>query len=524
MFGSLFTQFKKEPKDKDQQEVESFVPPQLDDAIIADRLFGGMLSTSTSLSFGANGQGIDESTKITNWRSLAKCPEISWAVSEITSEAIIVDSDDMPCQIIFEEDSALPDATKTKIGDGFRHILKLLEFKTNGQQMFKQWLIDGKAYHHGVLDPENNRKGVIDIRWLDPRNTRLIVETETINDPKGSGAKLNKIVDSYYVYSNDFGYKTSTYGRSNAFTSAPTLKQTIKVSPNLIAYSNSGEFIEKGDGTNFAISILDAAVKPYNMLTALEQAMTIYRIARAPERRVIYVDTGNLNYDKADQYMSRVMQRFKKKLVFNSATGELSGESNDFGVLDDYWLPRKEGGRGTEISTLNSGTAWSDMNDLDWFQKKVMRALQIPFSRFSSEPMFSSGRSMEITREEVKFAKFINSLRNRFSMSLIELLRIHLVATNTMSLAEFNQYRGDIFVKWKTDAYWDESLFNEMWQQRVQLANQMAPFIGKYISNAWVEENVFQFSEEEREKMKKEIMEEQKDPRYAPKEDETSSF
>ena len=209
------------------------------------------------------------------------------------------------------------------------------------------------------------------------------------------------------------------------------------------------------------------------MLSSLETAMTIYRIARAPERRVFYVDVGSLPNTKAEQHLAKVMTKFKRKLSFDPTSGEIRAENNEMSILDDYWLPRKDGGRGTEVTTLQQGQAWQDLNDLEWFQKKVLRALNVPFGRYQSENAFSSGRSMEITREEVRFAKFVAYLRSNFSQGLIELLKIQVIAKGIMTQLEFEEFKNEIYVKWKTDAYWDELLFNEMWSSRVNLLSQV---------------------------------------------------
>lgn len=509
----VFSQFGKKDvvPETVRDRIESFAPPELPDTVLT-RASGGYISTAINY----NQTGVNEVEKISNWRTLAQCPEVAWAVNEICNDAVILDYENFPCELTVDEESELSDKLRDTLTDEFKHVLKLLNFKRNGIELFKQWYIDGKVYYHGVLDADKPKLGLVAVRWIDPRNMKRVVEVDDVRDAKGF--VIDKITRDYYVYQSSFGFKTN-YNYSQQYNAIQS-HVAIRVNPEAVAYSNSGIFFEKGDGTNFSLSYLDAALRPYNTLTSLEQAMTIYRIARAPERRVFYVDTGNLNKDKADQYLSNVMARFKRKLTFNSATGTVTSENGELGVMDDFWLPRKEGGRGTEVTTLQSGSAWSDMNDLEWFQKKTLRALNIPFGRYQSDNLFSSGRSMEITREEVKFAKFITTLRAKYSQALIQLLKIHVIAKNIMSIEEFEQYSNELNVKWATDAYWDESLFNEMWQQRLQLSAQFEPLVGKYVSNDWLQRNVLQMTEEEMKEERKKILAEQKDPIFKPKEDE----
>ena len=494
---------------------KSFAPQNLNDTILT-RASGGYVGTPFQYN---NQSSITETGKIDAWRAMAQCPEIAWAVNEICNDAVILDYDTYPCELTMDDDSELPDALKEKLVKEFRAVMKILNFKRNGVELFRQWYIDGKVYYHGVLDPKNNKKGLIGIRWIDPRNIKRVVVLE--DDKYETGYEFQNIKDDYYVYKNNHGYKT-TYGYSQVYGTNPTAVE-IRVNPECVAYANSGIFFENGDGTNFSLSNLDAALRPYNTLSALEQAMTIYRIARAPERRVFYVDVGNLQKDKADQYLANVMTRFKRKLIFNSATGTINTENNEMGVMDDFWLPRKEGGRGTEVTTLQSGSAWSDMNDLDWFMKKVLRGLNIPYGRFNTEgQLFSSGRSMEITREEVKFAKFISQLRAKYAQALIGLLKIQIVAKNIMAIEEFEQYQNEFNVKWKTDAYWDELLFNEMWETRLAALERFKATgaINTFQSHEWIARNVLQMTEEDIKEERKRIEAERKDPFFDVPEDD----
>lgn len=511
--GEYFTQFGKKDvvPEAVRDKEESFAPQPLNDAILT-RASGGYIATTLNYHAGV----INEVEKINSWRIIAQCPEIAWAVNEICNDAIIQDGDSYPCELTFDDECELPTKLREKLVEEFRTVLKLLNFKRNGLDLFRQWYVDGKVYYHGILDPKNVKGGLIGIRWVDPRNIKRVVEIEEKKD--ANGVRFDTVKSDYYVYNSSFGYKTN-YGYNQFYGDTP-LNVNLRVNPECVAYANSGLFFENGDGTNFSLSYLDSAVRAYNTLSSLEQAMTIYRIARAPERRVFYVDVGNLQKDKADQYLTNVMARFKRKLTFNSATGSVTTENGELGVMDDFWLPRKEGGRSTEVTTLQSGSAWSDMNDLEWFQRKTMRALNIPYGRFQNDNMFSSGRSMEITREEVKFAKFISQLRTKYAQSLIQLLKIQVISKNMMRIEEFEKFANEFNVRWKTDAYWDELLFNEMWQTRLNLAAQMQPLVGRHISNEWLAKNVLQQTEEDMAVMRKQILAERTDELWKLPEDE----
>ena len=486
-----FTQFgskKVEPEEMLKKE-ESFAPPNIDDALV---IAGGLMSSV--LNFGS--LNAEDKNRIDTWRALAKCPEIAWAVQEVCNDAIVSDYKEYPCQLDIEADSKLSKQIREKLSDEFKEVLRLLNFKREGVNIFRQWYIDGKQHFHAVLDDKNLKKGIIAIRWLDPRNIKKVVEMEEYKN--SSGHVLTRVKDVYYIYNQNASFNGNGYGSSSYRTSFSTADMTYKVHPEIIASSNSGLFSESGSGESFAISHLELTRKAYNMLSSLETAMTIYRIARAPERRVFYVDVGSLPNTKAEQHLAKVMTKFKRKLSFDPTSGEIRAENNEMSILDDYWLPRKDGGRGTEVTTLQQGQAWQDLNDLEWFQKKVLRALNVPFGRYQSENAFSSGRSMEITREEVRFAKFVAYLRSNFSQGLIELLKIQVIAKGIMTQLEFEEFKNEIYVKWKTDAYWDELLFNEMWSSRVNLLSHVEKYISAgYFSIDWAKRNVLQMTEEE---------------------------
>lgn len=480
MILKIFNQLDKKKKfeEKEQRE-ESFVSPQHDDAVVINS--GGIVSQT----FHFVENSFDEKTLINSWRELAQRPEIDLAIQEIVNEAIVTDFENFPVSISIPDYVDLPKKIRDKISDEFIFILGLLDFKKTSTEKFRQWYIDGKIYFHGILDSQKPTKGLVGIRWIDPRNIKKTIETE--KEKNEQGIEIEKIKDIYYVYKNE---KTN---------------QIIKVHPSAIVYSNSGLFREKPDGSTFSISFLDKSLKVANQLKLLEDSVVIYRLSRAPEKRIFYIDVGDLPKAKAEQYLANIMNRFKNKMVYDSITGEVKNQKNIVSLLEDYWLPRREGGRGTEVTTLPGGQNLGELEDVEYFYKKLYRSLNIPISRIQSEGTFNLGRSSEITREEVKFAKFIQYLRSKFSEIFIGFLRLQLISKNIMNERDFDEISKHFSFKWKTDSYWDELKSNEMWQSRLSLLQQAEQYENKYFSTKWIKKNILMFSDEEIEEIQNDI-------------------
>jgi hypothetical protein len=481
-----------------EKREESFAPPNLEDAVVINS--GGIISHSIQFADQGN---LNERDLISSWRELASRPEIDWAIQEIVNEAIVTDYTEFPVNLVVPDDLDIPKKIADKLREEFQTILKLLNFNRSASEKFRQWYIDGKHYYHGIVDSKNPSNGLIGVRWIDPRTIKKIVEVEKTKNSQG--ITVEKIKDIYYLY--------DTFQSGNSFSGGAIVqtKNAIKVHPDAIAYSNSGIFKEKPDGTTIAISHLDKAVKPANQLRLLEDYLVIYRLARAPERRIFYVDTGNLPKTKAEQYIQGIMNRFKNKMVYDINTGEVKDQRNFLSILEDYWLPRREGGRGTEVTTLPGGQSLGELDDVEYFYKKLFKSLNIPTSRLQSDSNFNLGRSAEITREEVKFTKFIEFLRSRFSETFIQLLKIQVITKNIMSDVDFDEISSQLTFKWKTDSYWDELMSNEMWQTRANLMQQLDPYVGKYFSKEWIRKNVLSMTEEEIEDIDKQIASEPKD-------------
>jgi len=499
----FFNQFGKKSQEEIQipeKREESFAPPNLEDTIIVNS--GGIISQTIPFSDTGN---TNERDLIDSWRELASRPEVDWALQEIVNEAIVTDFTDYPVSLEIPKSAKLPEKITNRLQEEFDYILGLMNFNRTSTEKFRQWYIDGKHYYHGIIDTQNPSKGLIGVRWIDPRSIKKVVETEKVKNAQG--IEIEKIKDVYFLY--------NTYGNFNG--SITQTRQAIKVHPDAIAYSNSGLFREKPDGTNLAISHLDKALKPANQLRLLEDSLVIYRLARSPERRIFYVDVGNLPKTKAEQYLSSIMNRFKNKMVYDTNTGELKDQTNNLSMLEDYWLPRREGGRGTEVTTLPGGQNLGEMTDVEYFYKKLYKSLNIPTSRLQSDSTFNLGRSAEITREEVKFSKFINYLRSKFSETFVQLLKIQVVTKKIMDDKDYEEISPNLIFKWKTDSYWDELMFNEMWQARAALMQQLEPYVGKYFSQEWIKKNVLSLSDEEIKEISSQIS---KEPDTKEQEDE----
>lgn len=495
--GNFFTNFTKgkiEDQDATEEKIESFAPVNVEDSIVVDS--GGVVSHALMYGKDAN----SESDLIDRWREMATRAEVDWALQEVVNDAVVTDFESFPVDISLDGVKGMSESIKNKVTDEFNEVLGLLNFKRNAPEVFRQWFIDGKHYYHMILDPKDNKKGIIALRWIDPKGMKKVVEVEKTKSD--NGVEIEKIKSTYFVYSQ--------YANPKKFNSMVRSASAIKVDPNVICYSNSGLFRETPDGSLIAISCLDKAFRAANQLRLLEDAIIIYRLSRAPERRVFYIDVGNLPKTKAEQYLTSVMSKFRNKMVYDPSTGSVKDQRNNLSMVEDYWLPRREGGRGTEVTTLQGGQNLSQLEDLEYFYKQLYRTLNIPSTRLSAETTFGFGRGAEITREEVKFSKFIAQQRNRFNETFIQLLRTQLAAKNIMSFDEFEEVASEISFKWKTDNYWDEMMFSEMWQNRLNMLAQVAPYVGTYFSQEWVKENILGLSEDERKAMAAQIKKEPK--------------
>jgi hypothetical protein len=433
---------------------------------------------------------------ITRYREMSNHPECQMAVDEIVNEAITHDDQGKVVDIVLDN-LKQPETIKKKIIEEFNNVLKMLNFSNLADDVFKRWYIDGRVFYHIVVNDKNPKEGIQELRYIDPRKIRKVREIKKDRDPK-TGAMIVVSVAEYYVY-NDRGTTTQT------FTS--NVGQGIRIAPDSIINVNSGLMDAKN---TFVISYLHKAIKPLNQLRMIEDAIVIYRISRAPERRIFYIDVGNLPRGKAEQYLRDIMIKYRNKLVYDANTGEIRDERKHMSMLEDFWLPRREGGKGTEITTLPAGQNLGELEDVKYFQKKLLQSLNVPYSRLESQEggLAGLGRSQEVTRDELKFAKFVIRLRNKFSQIFDEALKVQLVLKGICTREEWEQFKEDIYYDFRKDNNFTELREAELLQNRLQMVSQVDPFVGRYFSNNYVMNKVLMMTDEEIESMQEEIQKE----------------
>jgi len=478
--------FKIGKEEEDKDNLRSFVPPSDDDSA-ASIVGGGVYGTYVDL----EGQVRNDAELVKKYREMALQPECDAAIDDIVNEAIVYQPDEYPVQIVLDK-LEQPESIKKKIRDEFEHILKLLDFNNQGYDVFRRWYVDGRLFYHMMIDDKNPRAGLQEVRYIDPRKIRKVKEVPK-GKPTGAVGQTTYVKPiEYYVYS-DKGFMRDT-------------NQGLKIAPDSICYTHSG--ITDKDG-KVIISYLHKAIRPLNQLRMLEDATVIYRISRAPERRVFYIDVGNLPKMKAEQYLRDIMQKYKNKLVYDAQTGEIRDDRRFQTMLEDFWLPRREGGRGTEITTLPPGQNLGEIEDVLYFQKKLYKALNVPVSRLESDNGFSLGRASEITRDELKFSKFIARLRSRFSHLFDKLLETQLILKGICNRAEWEQIKEEIYYDYVTDAHFAELKDTEIMKERLMLLSDIDNYAGKYFSVAWIRKKVLQQTEDDIEQMDKEMAEEE---------------
>ena len=463
-----------------------FTPPQNDDGAVTIQS-GSYYGTYVDL----DGVVRNEIELITRYREMSMQPELETAIDEIVNEAIVNDGSDTGIEID-TDNLKQPNSIKKKIRDEFEYMLKLLNFGNMGHDLFRRWYIDGRLFYHVVIDEERPDLGIQELRYIDPRKIRKIREIQKTKDPK-TGMEIIKRQNEYYIY-NERGVIGT---HSNMGT---------KIAVDSIVNVNSGLMDAK---RTMVLSYLHKAIKPLNQLRMVEDASVIYRLSRAPERRVFYVDVGNMPTIKAEQYLRDIMVKYRNKLVYDSTTGEIRDDRKHMSMLEDFWLPRREGSKGTEISTLPGGANLGEMEDVKYFQNKLYKALGVPTSRLESQTGFSLGRSTEITRDELKFTKFINRLRNKFSTLFDDLLRIQLLLKRVCTEEEWNEFKEDIWYDFKKDNNFDELKEAELLTNRLSLLGVVDPYVGRYFSKEWVRKNVLMQSDEDIQEIDEQIAQEQ---------------
>jgi hypothetical protein len=480
--------------------VQAEKPEQASFALPTAAIDDGAVTVTQNAYYGTyvdlEGSVRNEIELITRYREMSNHPELDMAIDEIVNEAISHDEAGKVCDIVMDN-LKQPESIKKKINEEFQNILKMLNFSNLADDLFKRWYIDGRLFYHVVVNDKNPKEGIQELRYIDPRKIRKVREIKKDRDPK-TGASIIVSTAEYYVF-NDKGQTTQT------FTS--NVGQGIRIAPDSIINVNSGLMDAKN---TFVISYLHKAIKPLNQLRMIEDAIVIYRISRAPERRIFYIDVGNLPRGKAEQYLRDVMVKYRNKMVYDANTGELRDERKHMSMLEDFWLPRREGGKGTEITTLPAGQNLGELEDVKYFQKKLLQCLNVPYSRLEENGggFAGMGRSQEVTRDELKFAKFVTRLRNKFTQLFDHALRTQLVLKGICTSEEWEDFKEDIYYDFQKDNNFTEMRASELLQNRLQMLQLVDPYIGRYFSNHYIKNKILMMTDEEIEAMDEQLAEE----------------
>lgn len=488
--------------EKSDSKALSFVPPTEEDGTGEVINAGGYYGSYVDLD--GSGTASDKDL-IYKYRDLAQNPECDAAIEDIVNEAIVSDDASAPVNVTLD-DLDQSDKIKDMIYEEFDKVVELLDFNFRGHEIFRRWYTDGKIYYHKIIDESNPKKGILEVRYIDPTKIRKVRETKEDYDAK-TRTKMVKGVNEYFIYQN----QTLT-----------EMNQGLKISPDAITYVTSGV---TDSSRKRVLSYLHKALKPVNQLRMMEDSLVIYRLSRAPERRIFYIDVGNLPKGKAEEYMRNIMSKYRNKMVYDANTGELRDDRKHMSMLEDFWLPRKEGGRGTEIDTLPGGDNLGQIDDIVYFQKQLYKSLNVPVNRLEQEAQFSLGRSTEITRDELKFQKFINRLRKKFSVLFMDILKTQLIAKGIITEEEWEEISQKMTISYVQDTHFSELKHAELMQDRLNLLRDMNDYVGRYYSLEWVRKNVLQQTDEDIEQMDKQIGEEIKDGKLPdPNKEEDSGF
>lgn len=492
LFGFKITRPKKEPASS-----QSFVTPVSEDGATTISA-GGYYGTYVDL----DATSKTESELITRYRQMAMYAECDMAIEDIVSEAIANIDDEPPVTIDLEE-LKLSDNIRKTIENEFNEILSLLDFNAKAHEIFRRWYVDGRIYYQKIVDTSNAKKGIRELRYIDPRKIKKIRDVKKEKQP--NGIDIIKTIEEYYLY-NDKGIQYTV-----ALSSSQTVSQGtgIRITIDSIAYCHSGLVdLDK----NIVVGYLHKAIKPVNQLKMMEDALVIYRLARAPERRIFYIDVGNLPKLKAEQYLKDVMARYRNKIVYDSSTGEVRDDRKFMSMLEDFWLPRREGGKGTEITTLQGGENLGQIDDIIYFQKKMYQSLNVPVSRLEQQSGLNFGRAAEVTRDELKFAKFISRLRNKFADLFRDLLKTQLILKGIIVEADWDDIKEHLRFNFAQDQYFEEIKDGENLRNRMDLLQTVQPYVGLYYSQAFVKRNILRLTDDEIETIDKEIKEEPPNP------------
>ena len=460
---------------------KTFTTPTPDDGTV-DVAGGGFLSSVLN----TDGRERSDIDLIRRYRDISLQAECDAAIEDIVNESIVANTNDVAVEVVLDN-LPYPDKIKKRIRDEFNEVLRLLDFGVKGHDIFRRWYVDGRLYYHKVIDTSDPKKGITQVRYIDPTKIKKVRETKKSKDPK-TQVDMVEAVNEYFVY-NEKGYSGGT-------------SQGIRIAKDAIAYCPSG-LIDSSSGR--VLSYLHKAIKPVNQLRMIEDALVIYRISRAPERRIFYIDVGNLPKIKAEQYLKDVMNRYRNKLVYDASTGEIRDDRNHMSMLEDFWLPRREGGRGTEITTLPGGSNLGEIDDIVYFQRKLYRSLNVPISRLEAEQGFSLGRTTEITRDELKFTKFVQRIRKKFTPLFVDLLKTNLLLKGVISAEDWPTMQEHIQFDFLEDGHFAELKEAELLNDRIQTLDSIQSYIGTFFSKEYVLKRVLNMNDADIAEMRDQI-------------------
>jgi len=469
----------------DDQPIPSVVAPNQDDGAL---IVGSDGANYYGYAYNPLGDVKTENDLLRRYREVSAFPEVDQAINEITDEAIVFDDEKYPVRLQLD-DLKVPETIKKKFNECFEEVLQLLKFDDRGHDIFRSWYIDGKVYYHVMFDGENFKDGIAEVRYIDPRKIKKIKNVK--KGRMANGVEVVKEIEEYYLY-NDKGIDDKT-------------TQGVRLTKDSVVLCTSG-LVDPNN--SLILSHLQKAIKPANQLKMVEDSLVIYRMTRAPERRIFYVDVGNLPKGKAEQYVNEIMNKFKNKLVYDAQTGELADSKRHMSMMEDFWMPRREGGKGTEITTLAGGQNLSQIEDIEYFRDKLLRSLNVPIGRLKPDQTFNIGRSNEITRDELKFMKFVKRLRAKFNQLFMDLLKVQLVSKGVIRHEEWADISNKIMLDYLRDNQFAEMKDADLLNSRITTLQQIDQYVGKYYSKEWVRKNVLRLTDEDIEEMDKQIEEE----------------
>jgi len=479
-------QISRQKADADQQSEKTFAPPSNED---------GALTISSAAYYGTyvdlDGTAKNEVELISRYREMAMQPEIESAIDDIINEAIVQNDDGKSIRIIMD-DLKQPEKIKKAIEEEFSIVLRLLNYQNMATDTFRRFYVDGRIFYHVILDEENPTQGIKALRYIDPRKIRKVREIKKDKDT-GTSVDVVQTVNEYYIYNDKVvSGSSSSYGPVG-----------VRIAKDSIINVNSGLMDSR---RAVVLSYLHKAIKPLNQLRMIEDATVIYRISRAPERRIFYIDVGNLPKLKAEQYLRDIMVKYKNKLVYDAQTGEVRDDRKHLSMMEDFWLPRREGGKGTEITTLPGGQNLGELEDVKYFEKKLYKSLNVPVSRLDpNQSGFSLGRVGEISRDEVKFSKFVDRQRQKFSEIFDQALRVQCVLKGICTAEEFDEFKENIYYDFIKDNNFAELKEAELVRERLSLLGSVDPYVGRYYSMEWIQRNVLRLSDDDIKEMQKQI-------------------